>query len=742
MVIRQKLQNISIKHQMIAVGLFATGIGLLCAVFVLVASDVITCRQKMLEDLEIQAEIIGENSTAALSFQDSRHAEGILSALKSNPNIKRARIYTINGDIFATYTRDDLKEITEHDVPQDGFDFETSSLSHYHSIVFDNKPIGTLFIEMSLYEHYFHLMWKIVFGIAVMLSALLIVWYLLSQLQTEIIHPVIHLSTVMQIISKDKDYSVRASIYGNDEVGSLAKGFNEMLTQIQNRDDELEHNRKELEALVAQRTADLEAANKQLQEELRIRREAEDKAMHMAYHDSVTNLPNRYLCRDRLQQTISSAKQHNRRLAVLFLDLDNFKRINDTFGHDKGDAILRSVSERIAKYLRKSDTVAHLPIDNFQNTFARLGGDEFTILLSEVNNIQGVAKVASRIIDLFSQPFVLTGHEIFITTSIGIAMYPDDGHDAETLLKNADTAMYHAKSNGKNHYQFFSEAMNTAAVERFTLENNLRKAFERSEFQLYYQPLIDTRSNNIFAAETLIRWNHPEKGLIPPNEFIPLAEEIGLIVPLGEWVLHTACTQNREWQSAGFPPMIISVNISAAQFRQNNFIKSVTRALNDSGLEPHYLVLELTESILIETTRTTISALNELKAMGIKLSIDDFGTGYSSLSYLKRFPIDTLKIDRSFLRDIFTSHDNKAIVKAIIALAKSMNLKVIAEGVETIEQKAFLNRQGVYRMQGYLFSSPLPANTFTSILTGNHTKYTHSNRDAGPETIILKEVRI
>jgi diguanylate cyclase (GGDEF)-like protein/PAS domain S-box-containing protein len=446
------------------------------------------------------------------------------------------------------------------------------------------------------------------------------------------------------------------------------------------------------------------------------RKLAQEKIVHMAFHDDLTGLPNRHLLKDRLNQAIKAAKHYDRFAATLFLDVDNFKRINDTLGHDSGDMLLRSIAERLQDYVRQSDTIARSVNDEIESTVARLGGDEFTVLLSEINTIQNAAKVAQRIFDIMAHPFMIDNHEVFITTSIGISVYPYDGIDAETLLKNADTAMYYAKEQGKNNFQFYAQHMNIAACKRFEMENRLRKALDNKEFHLYYQPQLDIRSGSVIGVEALIRWIDLQNNIVLPGTFIPLAEETGLIVPIGEWILRTACSQNKVWQDAGFPPMYVSVNISSVQFRQPSFIRTVDTVLQDTGLDPHYLELELTETILMETTETAIQTLEELKSMGVRISIDDFGTGYSSLSYLKRFPIDTLKIDRSFVRDVTSDPDDKAIINAIIALARSLNLKVIAEGVETIQQLVCLHEQGSDGMQGFLFSPPLPIDSLTQLL--------------------------
>ncbi len=445
------------------------------------------------------------------------------------------------------------------------------------------------------------------------------------------------------------------------------------------------------------------------------RKKAEEQVAQMAYFDVLTNLPNRYLFKDRLNQALLYSEKYKKLLAIIYIDLDDFKRINDTFGHNFGDKFLQSVSDRLLKKIRSIDTLACVEEDYLGTTIARLGGDEFTILLREIKETQDAGRVAQRIIDLFSQPFYVENRMIFISPSIGIALYPNDGHDVDTLLRNADTAMYHSKEKGRNNYQFFSESMNIEALERFYLENSLRSAIDKEDFQLHYQPQYDSSTGKIIGVEALIRWIHPERGMLLPDEFITIAEESGLILPIGSWVLKTACEQNKAWQLAECRPIYVTINISGVQFNQNNFVESVAQTLLDTGLEPQYLELELTESILMEPTEKTFITLNELKATGVRIAIDDFGKGYSSLGYLKRLPIDTLKIDRSFVRDIISNSDDRAIIRAVISLARSLNLKVIAEGVENHDQLTYLREQGSDGIQGFLLSKPMTPNSFIQL---------------------------
>ena len=437
---------------------------------------------------------------------------------------------------------------------------------------------------------------------------------------------------------------------------------------------------------------------------------AEEKIRFLAYYDVLTGLPNRRLFKEYSNQAIRMAQRDGTKVAILFLDLDHFKRINDTLGHNAGDKLLQKVSENMMVVLRTSDIVTRADSESQPETsLSRLGGDEFTILLSGLTKMEHASVVAKRIIKCLDLPVNVAGQELYVTGSIGIAVYPDDGEDIDTLLKNADTAMYHAKNAGRNNFQFYAKYMNERTLSRLNMEANLKKALEKNEFILYYQPQVEAATSTIVGVEALIRWEHPEMGLVSPVEFIPIAEETGLIVPIGEWVLRTACAQMVAWHKAGFNKLCVGVNLSSLQFRQGNIVKTIKNILAATGLDPQYLELELTESIIMQDVEEIIATLWKLKEMGLKLSIDDFGTGYSSMSYLKRFPLDTLKIDQSFIKDIMTDPNDAAITKATIGLAKGLELTTIAEGIETQEQLTFLHKQGCDQIQGYFISRPVPA---------------------------------
>lgn len=432
--------------------------------------------------------------------------------------------------------------------------------------------------------------------------------------------------------------------------------------------------------------------------------EHEEKLYQQAHHDSLTGLPNRHLLGDRLKQEIARAARENRCIALIFLDLDRFKHTNDTLGHAAGDQLLKQTAQRLVDCAREVDTVA------------RLGGDEFTMVLTEVSGPNDVRIIAERVIETLSDPFVIDGHEFFLSASLGITLYPGGGDTAEDMLKNADIAMYSAKENGRNQYVFFEEKMNNEAMERSLLERDLRHALLHDEFVLHYQPQVDMDSGKVVSAEALIRWPHPTRGQIRPDQFIPLAEDIGLVNSLGEWVLRTACEQYLVWHAQGITLDHVAVNVSGRQFKQDNFIDIVKNVLRETGLPPNCLELELTEGTLMETNVDTVEILQTFRDMNIKLSIDDFGTGYSSLAYLKRFPIDTLKIDQSFIRDLPADEDSIAITTSIIALAKALRKQVVAEGVETEEQLLFLREHKCDLIQGYYYSPALPAMEFSDFV--------------------------
>jgi predicted signal transduction protein with EAL and GGDEF domain len=455
------------------------------------------------------------------------------------------------------------------------------------------------------------------------------------------------------------------------------------------------------------------------------RKQAQQSLAFHANFDSLTHLPNRAQFRNRLERAIARSRRHEQLAALMFLDLDRFKMINDSLGHAIGDQLLQAVAKRLSETLRATDTVTRyvtkttFPGDSKNSTISRLGGDEFTVLLEGLNHVNDAATAAQKIIQAIAEPFELSGHAVYVTTSIGITLFPLDDSDIDTLIKHADVAMYRSKQSGRNDYHFYSEEMNSRAHERLEMETALRAALENKEFHLHYQPMIDIASNQVAGVETLLRWRNEKFPRIGPDKFVPVLEEMGLIGEVGEWVLLTACRQMQVWQNNGLPSFRLAVNLSARQFRQKDIAERIGLVLQQTGLPPNMLELELTESLLMDHSEATSHTLSTLSMMGIRIALDDFGTGYSSLAYLKRFPINTLKIDRSFVQDLTTNANDVAIAKAIIALAHSLQMDVIAEGVETEEQKTFLRHQGCNQIQGYLISHPLPPQDFELWIKNN-----------------------
>lgn len=519
-------------------------------------------------------------------------------------------------------------------------------------------------------------------------------------------------TVIKRIPNREFDPSERFIIDQRERLVRLSKA--ELLEEVQQRNDELTALLDEVK-LQAEREKELAAAAAVAEVERREARELEkayrklakahEHEHRLANYDAVTGLPNRTCFEDRLTQAIERAEREPQKLAVMFLDLDHFKNVNDTVGHAEGDQLLREVAERLLGCVRKSDTVA------------RLGGDEFTLALMNIAHPEVAAEVARSILQSISQPFVLGGREFYIGSSIGIAVYPDDGDTVDLLLRNADTAMYEVKKLGRNNHQFYSHEMNSQAKARLDLENSLRKAVKNEQLKLYYQPQLDCATGEIVSMEALLRWHHDEFGSMPLEQFIPLAEETGLIVDIGYWAVREACRQNKAWQDAGYAPMPVAVNLSMRQFEQHDLADDIMAILNETGLEPRWLELELTEGVFLHHVESARAMLASLKSAGVIISIDDFGTGYSSLSQLRRLPIDTIKVDCAFSQGVTEDPDDAAIVSSIIVLAHNLNLNVIAEGVENEAQLAFLREHGCNQWQGYLFSKALPPEAFEALLS-------------------------
>ncbi|MFT6274050.1 MAG: diguanylate cyclase (GGDEF)-like protein [Halioglobus sp.] len=510
------------------------------------------------------------------------------------------------------------------------------------------------------------------------------------------------------------------TIKGTGEITEIATILNGIIGGLNTRKTKMDIDHHLLSMKVDERTTQLSKRNEELNTAVKQVTESKNRMRRLAYFDSLTSLPNRRMFTEQLTLLLRLGNRERQNLVLLFLDLDNFKRINDSLGHSAGDLLLREVSMRLIRCVRESDVVSHYSESSRSEiSVSRLGGDEFTVVLNNIEHADAAAVVAQRIINALSEPMTIEGHELVITPSIGIAIAPQDATDVEGLLRAADTAMYHAKGMGKNSYLYYNSEMDATSIERLNLEIDLRKAIDRGELVLHYQPQVDTKTGSVIGAEALVRWEHPRQGLIPPSNFISLAEEMGLIDPLGDWVLQEACREMIQLRTEGFDLPKIAVNVSALQFNAR-FMQYVEDTLNETGLEPSALQLELTEGLVIDNSNATVRLLQALKNMGVSLSIDYFGTGYSSLSYLSRFPLDELKIDRSFVIDFDKSDNDASLVIAIIAMGKSMNLKLVAEGVETHEQYHFLTQNGASVIQGYLFSEAVSASELRELLTPYH----------------------
>ncbi|TAN53363.1 MAG: EAL domain-containing protein [Methylococcaceae bacterium] len=620
------------------------GAGLLVmACLLMVLFEYHSLRTALLHDTEVQARIIGENSTAAMLFKDRNTIVENLAALRQSDQIELASIFGKDGELLASYRSPDASSLPDEFAaghprltPGQSFHhFTMTYLDLVEPIKFKNRSLGYMFIRAKLLPMYQRLL---LFIGAALISV-----------------PVFSALGVALLL-----------------VGRLRKKV----------------------------------------------AEAQEELYHLAYVDGTTLLPNRNAFTRHLQRVLAQMERsrNKSRLALLFMDLDNFKLVNDGFGHAVGDLLLHAVAERLTGALRQSDLLC------------RLGGDEFTVILESVDDLSAAHRVGQKLLQVLSQPFSIENREIYVTASIGIGIYPDDARDMETLLKNADNAMYHAKELGKNNCQFFSAAMNRKTTLRLALETGLRQALERDEFRVFYQPIIDLESDAISGVEALVRWESAE-GRIGPDQFIPVAEECGLIVPIGLWVLQTACRQLALWRGMGFESISLAVNLSTRQFRDEQLVEQIFSVISETGIPAEFLCLEITESALMDNIETALEKLRALTEKNIRLAVDDFGTGYSSLSYLKKLPLSELKIDRSFTRDIPDDQDDVAITETILAMARSLRLQVVAEGVETRSQAEFLRQRGCDWVQGFLYSRPVPADEMTALL-----KMTHP-WDSGPRDL-------
>ena len=601
-----------------------TAAALLLAGIVLIVAEFIILRSSLLGELKVQMQIIGDNSGAALIFNDRTAADEILNTLQASPSVDTAILYTLQGQNFAQYQRQGTETLADSPLSARTQRVTLTYVEYIRNVEVEGMQVGTLFMRANLRQLYIQLLWYVGTTVLVVLTITMAAALLLHRMR-------------------------------------------------------------------------------------RVVRHAEERVGYLAYYDTVTHLPNRHAFNERFEAMLREARENKQNLTLLFLDLDDFKVVNDTLGHHVGDFLLKAVAEHLTACIRQGDAVY------------RVGGDEFAMILPNVMDRENAVIVAEKFIRTLIRPLEVEGHTLYVSASIGISMYPQDGADTTTLLRNADAAMYSAKERGKNNYQHFSVEMHEKTSLRLALEGDLRLALERKEFEVHYQPIVALASGTVVAVEALLRWKHPEKGMISPNAFIPLAETTGLIVPIGEWVLRQACIDAHTWYDRGHEVQV-SVNLSGRQFREEPLIDTILHILLETGLDPKMLMLEITESVLMEHAEATVARLYRLKDMGIYLSIDDFGTGYSSMTYLKRFPVAKLKIDQSFIRDIPDDSEDVAITTATIQMARGLKLPVVAEGIETQAQADFLRENGCELGQGYLFSRPINLTALLEYLEASRSR--------------------
>ena len=646
-------------------------------------------RAELLRTTEITAQVIAQNSAPAFLFSDKKAATEVIRSLNQDPNVLGADLYLPNRELFASFRQADIPDFLQKSIDDSKSNVKTIRESHFYTshllvvtpVVSEHQSVGALAMYVDLSTMYLYIIRLALVVLAGALAAVFIARILLKRFLHSILDPINELVTTMYDVSSNDDYSQRAIVRADDEIGQLSGSFNFMLEQIQRRDT---------------------ALGKELAE----RKRTEIKLDHIAHYDSVTGLPNRHFFNRHTQELTQRRDPQEFNFGLLFIDLDNFKYVNDTFGHWVGDLLLVSVAERLQSVLRTRDLVV------------RLGGDEFCVLLDNPKQLDVAMTLAGKILAVLSTPFNCENHEFIVGASIGVAMMPTHVSRFDELLSCADAAMYSAKALGKNNVQVWTPEMSERTAQRFTIESALRHAIDNGELEVFYQPIMTLSTGHIAGMEALLRWKHPTLGFVSPAEFIPVAEESQLIVSIGEWVLRQACKQAKIW-APHFGQLFIAVNVSARQFREPRFADLVERIVRESGCPPHIIELEVTETILMSQTSETMAILADLSRRGFKLSLDDFGTGYSSLAYLKRFPINKLKIDRSFVSELPNDLDDIAIAQIIVSLAQHMEMKVVAEGIETQEQSDFLNQLGCTYGQGFLFSRPLTAANFSIFAESN-----------------------
>lgn len=692
MVVSSMLWQNSIKNQLLAIILSVCTISLTLGVLVITLNYYDNNKSSMINDSTALARLLADNAKEAAKTENQAAASAILKNAIMDPDSSVA-IFNAIGEKLAMRDNNGSNYISEIEFKMASKNVWSSDYLHVWQIIkTGNEVNGVVYLKISTEKFDQKLRTFALSSLLILISLFALVYVVATRMQRGISSRLVELDNLSRQVSRSGNYSIRVPRYGQDEIGSLARSFNQMLETIEN--SQAEKNEAN-EALHLNRRR-LERAVKDLQ--------------YLANYDSLTQLPNRALCMDRIKYALKSASRSQTMVAILFLDLDHFKDVNDSLGHAIGDQLLKNTSKRLLENIRSEDTLA------------RLGGDEFVIILNNIKDSENVIDVVEKIVCSFEQPFRLSSYEVNTTVSIGICLYPHDGGDVDSLMKAADAAMYKAKEVGRNTYEFYQSELNQLANRRHQLANALRKAIANDELHCVFQPQLNLKSNNVVGAEVLLRWNNPLLGNISPAEFIPIAESTGLIKEVSDWVLENTCRVLGNCLEQGVE-IRLAVNLSAMQFRQADLIAQVAAVLKKYGVNPKFLELEITESMLMRDVNTAINVLQKLKNMNIRIAIDDFGTGYSSLAYIRRFPLDALKIDQSFVNQLVSDQDDTAITMAIISMAKSLRLEVIAEGVETPQQLAFLRENGCDDVQGYYFSKPLIESEFIKFLT-QHTEST------------------
>jgi len=665
------------------ISMFTVSIG-----FVVVSINFYQNMQESLQnDALAQANLLAENSEPYLTYDRPEQAQTELLGQISLNAAHSIAIFQGIGETFAK-VENGGGYISATDFRKEQQVLWDNRWLHIYQPIMDSlgDQLGTIYLKVST-DSVKEKLRSFILSLLLLLLAMVLLSYLLARImQKYISQPILNLESISHQVSASQNYSLRVPVVTHDEIGKLSRTFNDMLETIERRQRE----RDAAEEALQLNKRRLERAVKDLQ--------------YLANYDSLTQLPNRALCMDRIRYALKRASRTRTYAAILFLDLDHFKDVNDSLGHAVGDELLKASSKRLQELLRDEDTLA------------RLGGDEFVIILNEVEDTEDIITVVEKIVDNFNQHFNLSSYVVNSTVSVGVCVYPNDGSDVDELMKAADAAMYKAKEVGRNTYAFYESEMNELALRRHRIANDLRAAIDKGELSLVYQPQVDLKLGKVIGAEALLRWTHSELGFISPAEFVPIAESTGLIKTIGMWVIDTACADAAFWQKQGHTNIKVSVNLSALQFRQSDLPESINKLLKKHQLTPNALELEITESMLMRDVEQAIKTLQRMKRMGLQIAIDDFGTGYSSLSYLRRFPLDSLKIDRTFIDEVCVDPDDTAITLAIISMAKSLRLKVVAEGVETTQQWDFLCQHGCDEVQGYLVSKGLPGEQFLAFI--------------------------